>query len=217
MKKGVGNTSTHKGSTAFGHLSWMARPWEKSITSSSVPWITSTGDVTFETLSMLSGKKANGYSRSIDSIQLFMGRQRSHHYTFLDIMFTTYLGKASKHQVRCVLGKATRIPDIKGECNITAPTSYLKCITFWWCRKINLNFLKINLFTEMPNRRWELFQYFGHKEWHFLEKFHILFSRHAKQHQHLHRDFSLKASLCSYRSQHNHNWKFQMKIIKHFR
>lgn len=50
------NTSTHKGSTALGHLSWIARPWEKSITSSSVPWITSTGDVTFETLSMLAGK-----------------------------------------------------------------------------------------------------------------------------------------------------------------
>ena len=80
-------TSTQSGSTALGHLSWMAMPCEKSMTSSSVPWMTSTGDVTFDTLSME--------------------------------------GKASKHQVRCVLGKATLIPDISGECKITAPTSYL--------------------------------------------------------------------------------------------
>jgi len=46
-------TSTHKGSTAFWHLSWIAIPWEKSITSSSVPWMTSTGDVTLDTLSIL--------------------------------------------------------------------------------------------------------------------------------------------------------------------
>lgn len=57
------------------------------MTSSSVPWITSTGDVTFGTLSIL--------------------------------------GNASKNHVLRVAGNATRIPDINGECNITAPTSYL--------------------------------------------------------------------------------------------
>ncbi len=31
----------------------MARPWEKSITSSSVPWMTRTGDVTLDALSIL--------------------------------------------------------------------------------------------------------------------------------------------------------------------
>lgn len=45
--------STQRGSTARGHRSYMARPWEKSITSSSVPWMTSTGEVTLEILSML--------------------------------------------------------------------------------------------------------------------------------------------------------------------
>lgn len=65
----------------------MVRPCEKSITSSSVPWITRTGDVTFGTLSIL--------------------------------------GNASKNHVRLVAGKATRMPDISGECRITAPTSYL--------------------------------------------------------------------------------------------
>ncbi|KAG7258844.1 hypothetical protein CRUP_022944 [Coryphaenoides rupestris] len=36
--------STHRGSTALGQRSNSARPWEKSITSSSVPWMISTGD-----------------------------------------------------------------------------------------------------------------------------------------------------------------------------
>lgn len=52
--------STQRGSTARGHRSYMARPWEKSITSSSVPWMTSTGEVTLEILSMLGeGKERN--------------------------------------------------------------------------------------------------------------------------------------------------------------
>ena len=37
----------------------------------------------------------------------------------------SYLGKASKNQVRLVCGNATLIPDIRAECKITAPTSYL--------------------------------------------------------------------------------------------
>jgi len=49
--------STHSGSTARGQRSYMARPWEKSMTSSSVPWITSTGDATLDILSMLCSKK----------------------------------------------------------------------------------------------------------------------------------------------------------------
>lgn len=36
----------------------------------------------------------------------------------------TYLVKASKNQVLLIVGKATRTPDIKGECRTTAPTSY---------------------------------------------------------------------------------------------
>ncbi|KAF3834920.1 hypothetical protein F7725_027478 [Dissostichus mawsoni] len=36
--------STHRGSTALGQRSNKARPWEKSMTSSSVPWMMSTGD-----------------------------------------------------------------------------------------------------------------------------------------------------------------------------
>ena len=130
------NTSTHKGSTAFGHLSWMARPWEKSITSSSVPWITSTGDVTFETLSMLPEKqhkfKVNLWSSSWSNDSHAVTKTHT-----LTIFSLQYLGKASKHQVRCVLGKATRIPDIKGECNITAPTSYLVAVEWWWLRIIS--------------------------------------------------------------------------------
>lgn len=35
----------------------------------------------------------------------------------------TYLGNASKNQVRFVLRKTTLNPDIRGECRITAPTS----------------------------------------------------------------------------------------------
>ena len=49
--------STQRGSTARGHRSYMARPWEKSITSSSVPWITNTGEVTLDILSMLGDGK----------------------------------------------------------------------------------------------------------------------------------------------------------------
>lgn len=45
--------STHSGSTALGQRSNRARPCEKSITSSSVPWMISTGDVIFDTFSML--------------------------------------------------------------------------------------------------------------------------------------------------------------------
>lgn len=104
-------TSTHKGSTALGHLSWMAMPWEKSITSSSVPWMTRTGDVTLETLSIL-------YPIHY---RISHGWRPTNHSDD----FQKYLGKASKHQVRCVLGKATRIPDMRGECRMTAPTSYL--------------------------------------------------------------------------------------------
>ena len=48
--------STHSGSTARGQRSYMARPWEKSITSSSVPCMTRTGDVIFDTLSILQQK-----------------------------------------------------------------------------------------------------------------------------------------------------------------
>lgn len=51
--------STHSGSTAFEHFSWMLSPCEKSITSSSVPWITNTGDVIFDTLSMLGNTSKN--------------------------------------------------------------------------------------------------------------------------------------------------------------
>lgn len=51
--------STQSGSTARGHRSYIARPWEKSITSSSVPWITSTGEVTLDILSMLGREKEN--------------------------------------------------------------------------------------------------------------------------------------------------------------
>lgn len=53
--------STHRGSTARGQRSYMARPWEKSMTSSSVPWITSTGDATLDTLSMLEGRKTGWF------------------------------------------------------------------------------------------------------------------------------------------------------------
>lgn len=53
--------STHRGSTARGQRSYMARPWEKSMTSSSVPWITSTGDATLDTLSMLEGRKTGRF------------------------------------------------------------------------------------------------------------------------------------------------------------
>ncbi len=49
--------STHNGSTVRGHRSWMARPWEKSITSSSVPWITRTGELILGTLSILKIRK----------------------------------------------------------------------------------------------------------------------------------------------------------------
>lgn len=45
--------STHSGSTALGQRSKRARPWEKSITSSSVPWMISTGDGILDTFSML--------------------------------------------------------------------------------------------------------------------------------------------------------------------
>lgn len=45
--------STHRGSTAFGQRSNRAKPCEKSITSSSVPWMMSTGEVIFDTFSML--------------------------------------------------------------------------------------------------------------------------------------------------------------------
>ena len=48
-------TSTQRGSTALGHFSYIASPCEKSITSSSVPCITRTGDEIFGTLSMLKG------------------------------------------------------------------------------------------------------------------------------------------------------------------
>lgn len=46
-------TSTQRGSTARGHFSYIASPCEKSITSSSVPCITRTGEEIFGTLSML--------------------------------------------------------------------------------------------------------------------------------------------------------------------
>jgi hypothetical protein len=36
-----------------------------------------------------------------------------------------YLGKASQHHVRLVSGNATRIPEVNGECKITAAHSYL--------------------------------------------------------------------------------------------
>lgn len=49
--------STQRGSTALGQRSNRARPWEKSITSSSVPWMMSTGDVILDTFSMLGGEK----------------------------------------------------------------------------------------------------------------------------------------------------------------
>lgn len=63
----------------------MDTPCEKSITSSSVPWITKVGHFTRGTF-------------SID-------------------------GNASQHQVVVVPGKATRIPDMSGECRIRAATS----------------------------------------------------------------------------------------------
>lgn len=49
--------STQRGSTALGQRSNRARPWEKSITSSSVPWMMSTGDVILDTFSMLDREK----------------------------------------------------------------------------------------------------------------------------------------------------------------
>lgn len=48
--------STQRGSTALGQRSNKARPWEKSITSSSVPWMMSTGEVILDTFSMLKWK-----------------------------------------------------------------------------------------------------------------------------------------------------------------
>lgn len=50
--------------------------------------------------------------------------QKLHSYFNLKFC-NVYLGKTSKNQVLLVLGKATLKPDIRGECNITAPTSYL--------------------------------------------------------------------------------------------
>lgn len=49
--------STQRGSTALGQRSNRARPWEKSITSSSVPWMMSTGDGILDTFSMLEEEK----------------------------------------------------------------------------------------------------------------------------------------------------------------
>ena len=40
---------------ALGQRSNRASPWEKSITSSSVPWMISTGDVILDTFSILHG------------------------------------------------------------------------------------------------------------------------------------------------------------------
>jgi len=48
--------STHKGSTVMGVRSYISSPWEKSITSSSVPCITITREVIFSTFSMLQNK-----------------------------------------------------------------------------------------------------------------------------------------------------------------
>ena len=42
------------------------------------------------------------------------------------IHFRPYLGKASKNHVLLVWGNATLMPDIRAECSITAPTSYLE-------------------------------------------------------------------------------------------
>lgn len=44
--------STHRGSTGLWQRSNNARPWEKSMTSSSVPWIINTGEVILEILSI---------------------------------------------------------------------------------------------------------------------------------------------------------------------
>lgn len=53
--------STHNGSTALGHRWWIIWPCEKSMTSSSVPWITKTTEVIFSTLSMLQNIRSNAY------------------------------------------------------------------------------------------------------------------------------------------------------------
>lgn len=61
--------STQRGSTALGQRSNRARPWEKSITSSSVPWMMSTGDVILDTFSMLKrGKGKKSDLKGIDDL-----------------------------------------------------------------------------------------------------------------------------------------------------
>ena len=49
---------------------------------------------------------------------------------YIKIFFSeTYFGKASKQYVRFVAGKATRIPEVKGECKIAAATFSLDAIS----------------------------------------------------------------------------------------
>jgi len=76
------------------------------------------------------------------------------------------------------------------------------------------NFEKFCFYTEMPSQQLELYQYFGHTESHFLVISHIWFSMHARQHQHLHKDFSLKVSQCSSHIQNSHSWNPTIKSIK---
>lgn len=83
----------------------MAKPWEKSITSSSVPWMTRTGDATFETLSMLKHmKKSYQTSKSMPLTDIFLSSALQA-CEFIDfvliaaqhlIHFTTYSGQAVK-------------------------------------------------------------------------------------------------------------------------
>lgn len=73
--------STQRGSTARGHRSYIARPWEKSITSSSVPWITNTGEVTLDILSMLGDRKGKQCSVCGFNFHTFKESQLNYWYT----------------------------------------------------------------------------------------------------------------------------------------
>ncbi len=82
--------STHSGSTALGQRSYRARPWEKSITSSSVPWMINTGDVILDTFSMLKQGHTNEHSvleetrlpQYTEKKNYFINRLKSSFYTW---------------------------------------------------------------------------------------------------------------------------------------
>lgn len=73
--------STQSGSTGRWQRSYKASPWEKSITSSSVPWITSTGEVTLEILSMLKKKKQKTIEQSVRQYSVV-----NHHYVIYKVI-----------------------------------------------------------------------------------------------------------------------------------